>query len=76
MNNFQTECYAELGSITQAMKARASLSKSAIPCSIIKNESSTGHGCTYSVSFSCNQVNNARKILSSAKISVKNWHTS
>lgn len=74
MNHNYGECYAEIGSVTHAMKAQAALSAAAIPSEIIKSESSTRHGCVYSVSYSCSQANNVRTVLASARIPVKHWN--
>lgn len=68
------ECYVEMGSVTQAMKARNLLASAAIPCEITKGESGSRKGCTYSVSFSCSQSSNVRTILANARISAKHWH--
>ena len=67
-------CYAELGSVTYAMKAQAALGAAAIPSTVIKSESSSSRrGCVYGIRFSCQQENNVRMVLSSARIPVKQW---
>ena len=74
MKEIQQRCFAELGSVTYAMKAQKALSAAAIPCSVIKHESaSSRRGCTYGISFSCLQANNVRTVLSASRISVKQW---
>jgi len=67
-------CYAELGSVTYAMKAQAALGAAAIPSTVVKSESSSSRrGCVYGIRFSCQQENNVRMVLSSARIPVKQW---
>ena len=69
------DCVAEIGSVTYAMKAQRALAQAAIPSAVIKSEKSSGRrGCTYGVAFSCSQENNARAVLASARISVKQWN--
>lgn len=71
------DCFAELGSVTYAMKAQQALSTAAIPCTVIKREStSSRRGCTYGISFSCLQKNNVKLVLERARISVKRWDES
>lgn len=71
------DCYAELGSMTYAMKAQKALAAAAIPATIIKSESSSSrHGCTYGIRFSCQQENNVRTVLAAARITVKQWNGS
>ena len=65
------DCYAEIGSVTQAMRARSILANAAIPCEITKGESRTKKGCVYSLSFSCSQANNVRTVLANARIPIK-----
>lgn len=68
-------CFAELSSMTYAMKAQQVLSAAAIPCTVIKQESaSSRRGCTYGIRFSCLQKNNVRTVLDAARISVKRWN--
>ena len=66
------ECFAEIGSVTQAMKAQDILAVAAIPSKVIKSRSSR-HGCIYAVSYSCFQENNVRAVLENEKISVRRW---
>ena len=73
MKLYQRGCTAELGSMTQAMKAQEALSRAAIPSAVIKIESSSRRGCVYGIAFSCEQKNNVRGVLSSARITVKKW---
>ena len=74
-------CFAELGSLTLAMKAQDALAAAAIPVSVEKNEkkektesAASGRGCSYGIRFSCLQENNVRAVLSDARISVKRWN--
>lgn len=68
------ECSAELGSVTEAMKAQRVLAAAAIPSEIIKNEGARRRGCVFGIGFSCAQANNVRTILSSAKIYPRGWN--
>ncbi len=71
-------CFAELGSLTLAMKAQDALAAAAIPASVEKKEktesTASGRGCSYGIRFSCLQENNVRAVLSAARISVKRWN--
>lgn len=69
------ECSAELGSVTEAIKAQRVLAAAAIPSEIIKSEGGRRRGCVFGIGFSCTQTNNVRAILSSARINPKEWHT-
>lgn len=67
-------CFAVMGNLTSAQKAQRVLSAAAIPTSLSKNESASSHkGCVWSVTFSCNQLENVKGVLSSAGIRVKEW---
>lgn len=69
-------CIAEFGSLTVAMKAQSVLASAAIPSFVEKIESSSSRrGCAYGLRLSCLQKNNARTVLDSARISVKQWNT-
>lgn len=75
MKDFSRDCFAELGSLTYAMKAQRILGNAAIPSSVIKADvSSRNRGCTYGIRFSCQQKNNVRTVLEAARISVKQWN--
>ena len=74
MKEMYSECSAEIGSITQAMKAQEALSSAAVPSKVIKSQASSRRGCVYGVSYSCSQENNVRAILSNARIPVKHWN--
>ena len=68
------DCSAVLGTLTSAQKAQRVLSAAAIPTSISKSESSSLHrGCVWSISFSCNQKENVKSVLTSSGIKVKAW---
>ena len=73
MNKISSECFAELGSMTLAMKAHTALVAAAIPSEVIKMQSSSRRGCVYGLSFSCHQQSNARLVLSNARIPVKSF---
>ena len=73
MNKIYNECYAELGSMTLAMKARTVLAAAAIPSEVIKMQSSSRRGCVYGLRFSCHQLYNVKTVLSNSRISVKSF---
>ncbi len=75
MKEYGGSCIVEIGSLTNAQKAKKALSTSAIPSSVVKTESSSRRGCVYGIRFSCNQANNVRTVLSAARIPVKRWDT-
>ncbi len=74
-NKYQYKtCAALLGSLTAAQKAQKVLSGAAIPSSVGKiNSSENRRGCSWSVSFCCNQRENVESVLSRAGITVKSW---
>ena len=62
-------CTIVTGSITSAMKAQKVLTGSAIQSIVVKLDSSTTkHGCTYGLEINCNQLSNARTVLTNSKI--------
>ena len=74
MNGFYRECIAEIGSMTQAMKAQRVLADAAIPTTVIKsNSSKNSKGCAYGLSFVCAQNENVKNVLSSAGVRVRRW---
>ena len=74
MNGFYGECIAEVGSMTQAMKAQRVLAEAAIPTTVIKSSSSkNSRGCVYGVSFLCAQKENVENVLVRAGIKVRRW---
>ena len=67
-------CTAELGSMTQAMKAQKILAGAAIPTTVRKMEaSSSRRGCSYGIRYACSQEKNIRTVLSQAHIAVRDW---
>lgn len=73
MNNFYT-CIAEIGSMTQAMRAQNALAESAIPTTIVKgNSSKNSRGCAYGISFSCAQIENVKNVFDRSGIKVRRW---
>ena len=69
------ECYAEMGSVTAAMKAEKALAAAAIPCEVIKKEGTArGRGCVFGIGFSCSQSNNVRAVLRAARINPRAWN--
>ena len=74
MKEFYGECIAEIGSMTQAIKAQRILADSAIPTTVVKSNSmGSGKGCAYGVSFPCQQRENVERICMGAKIRVRRW---
>ena len=74
MKDTSRSCYAEIGSVTYAMKAQAALGAAAIPSTVVKSESSSSRrGCVYGIRFSCQQENNVRTVLATARIPVRKW---
>ena len=69
-------CLAVMGTLTNAQKAQNALAKVAIPSSVTKVDASAGHGCMWSINFSCAQRANVERVLSSARIGVKSWEYS
>ena len=69
------ECSAEIGSVTEALKAQRALAASAIPSEIIKKEgTSRRRGCVFGIGFSCAQQKNVRAVLSAARITPRAWN--
>ena len=71
-------CFAELGSLTAAMKAQEALAAAAIPATVEKLESveapASHRGCVYGIRISCLQERNASAVLKHARIAVKRWN--
>ena len=75
-DSYEYKCSAEIGSVTEAMKAQNVLAAAAIPSEIIKKEgTSRRRGCVFGIGFSCSQQNNVRSILGAAGITPKEWNT-
>ena len=71
-----TACTAVIGSMTLAMKAQKALAAEAIPSTVVKTEERRGtKGCVYGINYACAYNDNVRRILESAKISVREWNT-
>jgi hypothetical protein len=73
MESDRRECTAELGSMTQAMRAQSVLGGAAIPSTVMKMKSTSHRGCVYGISFSRNQRKNVQTVLESAGIPVRKW---
>ena len=74
MNEIYGECIAEIGSMTQAMRAQRILGESAIPTTVVKsNSTNSNKGCAYGVSFPCSYKENVERICASSKIRVRRW---
>ena len=68
------ECIAEIGSMTQVMRAQNALSEMAIPSTIVKtNSSKTNKGCAYGLSVDCKQRENADNIFQKSNVRVRRW---
>ena len=63
------ECIAEIGSITQALKAQDTLAFASIPSKVIKSRASRS-GCIYAISFKCSDESKVRSLLSDAGLSM------
>lgn len=74
MNDLYSNCVAEIGSVTQAMKAQKILAEAAIPSTVVKSGSS-GKGCAYGVLVSCVYRENIERLFDRAKVRVKRWTT-
>ena len=73
MNNFYT-CIAEIGSMTQAMRAQNALAEAAIPTTVVKtNSEKSGRGCAYGLSFDCAHIENIKNILAKSGVKVRRW---
>ncbi len=74
MNGFYGECMAEIGSMTQAIKAQRILADATIPSTVVKNNSTNnGKGCAYGISFACAQSENVDNVLRKAGVKVRRW---
>ena len=74
MNDFYSECVAEIGSMTQAMKAQRVLAEIAVPTTVIKSNSAENRrGCAYGISFDCAQRENVENALVRAGVRVRQW---
>ena len=68
------ECFAVMGTLTNAQKAQRALSAAAIPSIVSKSNSASAHkGCAWGIEIPCNQLHNAKNVLASYGISVKEW---
>lgn len=74
MNNGCSECIAEIGSMTQAMRAQRVLAEAVIPATVVKTDSSKSErGCAYGVSISCAQRENAELVFEKSRVRVRRW---
>ena len=74
MSKNRGECIAEIGSMTQAMRAQNALAEMAIPSTIVKtNSSKSNKGCAYGLSIDCNQMENAENVFDRTKVRVRRW---
>lgn len=62
------ECSAEIGSITQALKAQDTLAFASIPSKVVKSRASR-NGCIYAITFSCSEEARVRELLTRIGIS-------
>ena len=77
-NNFQYDrCTAEIGSVTDAMRARSLLASAGLICDVIQGDSSQHHrGCVYAISYNCGQERELKNVLKSAGIRVRSFYGS
>ncbi len=69
-------CSAIMSTLTNAQMAQKVLAAAAIPSNVVKAPPSEAHrGCAWSVSFSCNQMQNVKTVLSANGISVRAWES-
>ena len=74
-NEKRYECFAVIGSVTQAMRAQNVLTKAAVRAEVIKVDSTiTGKGCAYAVVYSCAQADHVKMILKDAGIRVRKYY--
>ncbi len=74
MNNSYSECIAEIGSMTQAMRAQKALAEAVIPATVVKTDSSKNEkGCAYGVSFPCAYRDNVENIFARSRVRVRRW---
>ena len=68
-------CAAGIGSMTQAMQAQRVLSAAAIRSEIIMADTSRERsGCSYALTFSCEQEQNVRTALRAAGIRMRSFY--
>ena len=61
------ECVAVIGQMTQTMQAQSLLAMAGVRAEVIKADSLPNrHGCAYALSFSCEQMQTAERILYNA----------
>lgn len=65
-------CIVSIGSMTQAMRAQATLAQAAIRTEIVST-SNLGKGCAYGLSYDCRQGENVRHVLRRAGIRVRSF---
>lgn len=66
-----TKCKLSLGSVTYAEKAMRALARAAIYSEVIKLDGNRERGCVYGLELSCSQLENAKTVLRTAGIKVK-----
>ena len=67
-------CFAEIGSVTNAMQARSLLAKNAVFCEVVQGNSANGkRGCAYAISYECQYERTVRNILKGAGIRVHSF---
>ena len=69
------ECRAVIGAMTEAMRAQSVLAMAAIRTEIIKADSLPNQrGCTYALSYPCEQSQTVERVLRGANIRVRFYH--
>jgi len=75
-NDFKYDrCTAEIGSVTDAMRAQSLLAREGIYCEVIQGDSSQHRrGCVYAISYDCRQERDLKNVLKSAGIRVRSFY--
>lgn len=76
MRNFQndTDCFALVGSLTDAMRAQNALTYSGIRAEVVQaNQASVKRGCAYAIRFFCDEQERIRPLLRNAGIRVRSY---
>lgn len=75
MQEHYSDCFAVIGSMTQAIRAQRVLASAAIRAEVVKaDEGGSRHGCAYALSYPCAQGANVRLVLKSGGVRVRAYH--
>lgn len=61
-------CFLNIGSITQAIKAKKVLAQHSIKAEIQKNGTEYNKGCVHGIEFGCQNFSNVKRILNASGI--------